>query len=377
MAFHLGMLEALLHQPEGTALDFKQEQYPFEGADIGKKAELLKDVLAFANAWRLTTAYILIGVREVKGGRSEIVGVHEHLDDAKLHQFVNEKTQRPVEFTYLPFRAEGVEIGVLEIPLQERPINLTKRYSFLDPNVVLVRDGSSTRIATPDEIAKMGAERALGAEPQLDLQWAAIGERILLPSPHTVRSLVLVPQLPAQTFSRRRPRMLGVDPFYNQDYSREIIAYASERSLLTELGLCLRNNGGVPGRRIRFIGRLPKSGGTVARDWIEEMPSPESNFLSPRILDVAPHSYQTPELTVTEYESWWEIDIDFGDIRPHDEVWTDDPLFIGSTRSGSTRLVGELKGDNLPIPVKCVLDIKFDVTRRPMVIEDVRPYLKQ
>ena len=117
MAFDLGILETLLYQPEGSALDFKQEQYLFEGADVGKKAELLKDILAFANAWRLTTAYILIGVREVKGGRSEIGGVQEHLDDAILHQFVNGKTQRPVEFTYLPFRVEGVEIGVLEIPL--------------------------------------------------------------------------------------------------------------------------------------------------------------------------------------------------------------------------------------------------------------------
>ena len=76
MAFDLGLLETLLYQPEGPALDFKQEQYLFEGANTGNKAELLKDILAFANAWRLTTAYILIGVSEVKGGRSKIDGVH-------------------------------------------------------------------------------------------------------------------------------------------------------------------------------------------------------------------------------------------------------------------------------------------------------------
>ena len=75
MTFDLSLLETLLHHEEGPALDFKEEQYLFENADIGSKAELLKDILALANSWRLTTAYILIGVREVKGGRSEIIGV--------------------------------------------------------------------------------------------------------------------------------------------------------------------------------------------------------------------------------------------------------------------------------------------------------------
>ena len=113
MAFDLGLLENLLHQEEGPALDFKEEQYPFDNVDAGMKAELLKDILALVNSWRLTTAYILIGVKEVKGGRSEIVGVEEHLDDANLHQFVNGKTQRLVEFSYLPFHIEGVDIGVV------------------------------------------------------------------------------------------------------------------------------------------------------------------------------------------------------------------------------------------------------------------------
>jgi len=44
----------------------------------------LKDILAFANAWRRTDAYILIGVKENKGGRAEIVGIHEDIDDAQL-----------------------------------------------------------------------------------------------------------------------------------------------------------------------------------------------------------------------------------------------------------------------------------------------------
>ena len=168
MPLDLKLLENLLHQSEGTSLDFKSAQYPFDYANDGEKAELLKDILAFANSWRTTTAYILVGVEEVMGGRSNVVGVQTHLDDAILHQFVNAKTQRPVEFSYQVVPIKGTTIGVIEIPLQKRPTHLKQRFARLTPDTVFIRDGSSTRVATPDEIAKMGAEEILGATPQLE-----------------------------------------------------------------------------------------------------------------------------------------------------------------------------------------------------------------
>jgi len=44
------LIEELLHEEEGAAVDFKRDQYPFDGADDATKSELLKDILAFANA---------------------------------------------------------------------------------------------------------------------------------------------------------------------------------------------------------------------------------------------------------------------------------------------------------------------------------------
>ena len=96
----LELLEHLLHEPESQSLDFKQAQYRIERASELDKSELLKDVLAFANSWRRTPAYVLIGVREVKGGRSQVIGITDHIEDASLQQFVNSKTQRRVELSY-------------------------------------------------------------------------------------------------------------------------------------------------------------------------------------------------------------------------------------------------------------------------------------
>lgn len=151
-------LESLLCLEEGPALDFKKEQYRFNKASDAEKSEVLKDILAFANSHRFRTAYVLVGVEEMKGGRGRIIGVDDHLDDAILHQFVNFKTNRPVAFSYYPFMVEGKEIGILSIPIQTRPVYCLKRFGKLTANTVYARDGSSTRVASPDEIAAMGRD---------------------------------------------------------------------------------------------------------------------------------------------------------------------------------------------------------------------------
>ena len=82
---------------------------------------MVKDVLAFANAWRQTDGYILIGVEEVQVGRSIPVGVKSHLKEANVQRLVNSKKNRPIEFSYEVAIVEDVSIGVIRIPGQVRP----------------------------------------------------------------------------------------------------------------------------------------------------------------------------------------------------------------------------------------------------------------
>ena len=53
------LFERLLYEEEGNALDFKRDQYPFSKATNYEKAEILKDLLGFANSFRRADAYIL------------------------------------------------------------------------------------------------------------------------------------------------------------------------------------------------------------------------------------------------------------------------------------------------------------------------------
>lgn len=152
------LIETLLWEEEGDTIDFKKDQYRFIDCTRHEKSELLKDILAFSNAWRRTDAYILIGVEDFKGGESIVKGIEETFDDSQIQQFINNKTQRPVQFSYrtLPFRNK--KIAVIHIPVQERPIYLLKDYGKLKKNVVYIRRGSSTDEASPDEITRMGVD---------------------------------------------------------------------------------------------------------------------------------------------------------------------------------------------------------------------------
>ena len=170
-------LESLLYEEESNSLDFKRDQYRFVNSSDFQKAELLKDILAFCNAWRRTDAFVLIGVAEVKGGESNVVGIEELLDDAQIQQFVNGKTQRPIDFLYKNLTFRGKQIALIHIPVQQRPIYLRQDYGSLKRNVVYIRRGSSTSEATPDEIVNMrqvDLPSSLPSMPKLVLKFKSI-----------------------------------------------------------------------------------------------------------------------------------------------------------------------------------------------------------
>jgi len=121
------LIEQLLNESESAYLDYKRDQYPFDGADEDVKSELLKDILAFTNAWRRTDAYILIGVQEIKGSRSDVIGITKHLEDHVLQQFVNSKTQQPITFSYIPIIFDAQQIGVIKNTRSVSPCLSEKR----------------------------------------------------------------------------------------------------------------------------------------------------------------------------------------------------------------------------------------------------------
>ena len=102
-------------------------------------------------------------------------------------------------------------------------------------------------------------------------------------------------------------------------------------------------------------------------------------MLAPNIdvLPLAAHLGRIPVPSVEAYAEHYEVTIDFGDVRPRDEVWTAKPILVGARDGGIIALDGELRGDNLPKPVRCRLEACIELERRPMELRDVQRLLER
>jgi hypothetical protein len=164
-------IAALLRRSEGETLDFKQKNYDFPSGKNERKGELLKDVIALANACKESEAYILIGVVEAHGRAASIPGVIPTLKDNDVQRFVNSKTNRPVSIAVEHINYEGRTLTVIRVNQdQARPIFLRKDYGRAKANVVYIRHGSSTDEASPDEIGDMARDEiVVKNSPNIDL----------------------------------------------------------------------------------------------------------------------------------------------------------------------------------------------------------------
>lgn len=282
------MIDKLLYEDESAILDFKEDQYKFIRASAKEKSELLKDILSFANAWRRSDAYILVGVKERKTGKSEIIGIMAHLDDASIQQFVNSKTQKPCDFSYLTVKTDSGDVGVIRIPVQGRPIYLRQDYGKLKKDVVYVRRGSSCDIASPDEISKMGAANISvdDRSPVLDLAFydskndKVLGKEIAV---QTV-NLIISDYDSIPDYGRSQGLGLGLsipNPMANKSYYRELVNYLIFHKGHVQINLALTNSSEVVAGDIRVEMQIIDETGDleVIEDADEPSePSPQFSF---------------------------------------------------------------------------------------------------
>jgi hypothetical protein len=351
MASLTATIKALLAKDESTTLDFKRDQYPFANATDNQKSELIKDVLAFANAFRHQDAYILLGITE--GHPATVTGITNHLSDAHLQQLVNTKTNRPVEFSYHALRINGKDIAAIRIPLQQRPLYLKKNYGNLPANTVYLRHGSSTSIATPDEIARMGKPDT----PTLDLQFADANERLLHGTHLTIASTVL-----------RTPKNIpdygvAIDFLeFNRHYYREFITHATFDQLTTPVGLAITNTSSTTAQDVRITLTIldPKRQVTVSLD---APPLPE------QLIPDKPKQKTTPRTIELERTSnAWHLTATFHKVQPQATQYLRHAVFIGARTTMTLKITATIHADNLPTPITADLTIDVKNTKRTVTL---------
>ena len=379
MSYLPEQIEQLLHEDESTSLDFKREQYEFEGASNERKSELLKDILAFSNAFRRTDAYILVGVEEIRGGKSTIVGVSTQLDDAKLQQFVNSKTQRPVIFSYREATHDGKAIGIIHISVQTRPIYLKGDFGKLRKEIVYIRRGSSTDVVKPDEIAQMGTSDVdWSTQPSMELRLIdrvtgkILGESVTIdkctwyevPPENEIRDY-----RPGSSSEFRGFNISIPNPSANIDFFRDVAAYIQTNSCFP-ISLDMHNKGisVIQDANLSILIHDPERNYELLRsDDIADRP--DISFLL-GLSKISQSAFNYNVLINREDENW-RISCSFGKIQPGAIVRLQDDIFIGSRFPGEISLPGTVYADNIRSPISVQFKLTFQCGSRVLTVEDI------
>ncbi len=390
---NLIQFEQLLYEEESSTLDFKRDQYRFDGGTDIDRSELLKDILGFANGWRRSDAYILIGVSEVRGGKSLVVGTNDHLDDHTLQQFINSKLNRPIHFSYEVFSVDGLKVGIIRIELQSRPFYLKKDFGKLKKNEVYVRRGSSTdptAPASPEEIARMGTDSGPKTiTPEVNIEFL---------KPKRDEKLGTVFSLDAErchmpdsseipdNIEKRSTNAFGIDmaliaslqgTMQNRDYFREVANYEFASRWLRPIRLNVNNSGKAAANDVRVeISFLRTSGLFVMdeSDFPERPVQTYSHFekTSQILKKIRPsHMLHTPGRTIIEIdEARQKLVIECMNIQPGREIQTE-MFYLGVAQSGEAQVEAIIYAENLAEPRRCQLTINAKITDVNVHIDDL------
>jgi hypothetical protein len=378
--------ESFLFRGECDSLDFKRDQYPFPKNDKDTKSELLKDILAMANAWRNETAYILIGVQN-NGFPKTVVGCEDHFDDAILQQFVTEKTNRPVRFSYYESTIQSRPVGVIEIPIQERPVFLHRRYGVVEANTVYVRRGSATAIASPDEIAAMGVSGSDETGGNLSLSFAEVESRKLLGNQTTIEPIV-VDLGPIENIPDFAPNhshdgslvgmmSMAIGDRPNPDFYREYISRFERESLVTKVALTVTNDGSRSSDKIRVEFKVDDKN----RDWeffqLREVkqkappryfrsygPSLDHDFFPVR-------SVNEPFSSFEYLHGVWHLVFEFGYLQAGRTLWPSLKFYVGARKTGSIQLVGKVLADAVKPSEATPLVIHSKVSQSALTLNEI------
>lgn len=149
------LLDLIQHENEKTGLDFKAAIYKSEKFD-----ELLKDLMAMANATLAEDRYIVVGVKHHPNGERVVLGIEEFMDDATYYQLVHSNIEPDIQFEYFHTEVEGKKVGVFRIfNCDNQPYLMKKDTKTLRRGDGFIRKGSSQTRLMRSDLDKIFAKR--------------------------------------------------------------------------------------------------------------------------------------------------------------------------------------------------------------------------
>ena len=154
------MLDDIIeYENEHTGLDFKAIQYKKE-----KFHELLKDVIAMANADVPGDRLIIVGVKHRPNGEKEFFPILDDgfIDASTYQQLIHENIEPELSILYEPYKYKENLLGILKIQkCNEQPYMLKKDYGKLKKGDCFIRKGTIQMHVSRSDLENIYAKRAL------------------------------------------------------------------------------------------------------------------------------------------------------------------------------------------------------------------------
>ena len=153
----MDIVDVIRSENESSSIDFKAIQYTKD-----KFPELLKDVIAMANAETENTKLIIFGVKMLPDGRKEIIGLKENvIDSASFQQLIHNNVEPEIYFSYSPFQFEDKTLSILKISdCNDKPYMMKKDFGEkLKKGDCFIRKGTFTERLVRKDLDKIFANR--------------------------------------------------------------------------------------------------------------------------------------------------------------------------------------------------------------------------
>jgi len=141
--------ELIEFEQENTSLELKREQYLKPNYE-----ELLKDIMAMANATISGDRHIIVGVKLFPDGTRKFWSIKrdEFIDSATYQQLVRENIEPEIPFEYSPYEFEEHLFGVFRIhDCNDQPYLMRKKFGQLQVGDGWIRKGThKTRLTRRD-----------------------------------------------------------------------------------------------------------------------------------------------------------------------------------------------------------------------------------
>lgn len=352
------ILNKLRYRSESDDLDFKQAQYHFiDGNDI-TKSEMLKDILAMANAWREGTGYIVLGFKDQRPHPAEVTGITGHIDDAQLQQFVNSKVKPKLTFRYEEHLYDGKTVGLISIPKQKRPFFIGNAYGKLKSNVVYVRRGSSTDEAEPTEAIAMASDDNGRGEIKVDLLVQTL-DNADLPDTFVHDYLRFIERFP--DYEKQRTRNgpfdlhVGASIWHdNRDYWREAGEFIRIECAMVRMQFVLRNRSQVQLSNAKLEVMVDSLDGQEVvmqeGESLPEAPSSQWSSLYPKFPNLVHR--RDPMLVVDNSGIASQCSARFGTLLPGEQGRSTDSLALISCGPGRLHLRFRILAAELAVPIE-------------------------